>query len=462
MAFTIKLYTFKKHENSTAQPTGGTEFSCNIKSPSSLVTPIAEFSSASNPIAYNYAYISEFSRYYFIDDWTFDRGLWIASLRCDVLATYKTEIGGTNLYILRSSATYNTYVKDNYYPMTGDEEEDYDSDGAMISTLTPFTDGVYVLNIIGTNTGSSTLYEFTPTQFVTFLRNLFTAIDGFTPADVIQSVKNLIFDPMKYINGCMWFPAGFTGAQTSSNVKVGMWDSGVKAKLISEPTKLMEDRQFTITKHPQSATRGQYLNMAPYTQYNLYFQPFGLISLDASALMDSTNDIHTYVYVDALTGEAELYVIGSYNTTILASVKAQYGVPLNLKEDRFNLGNAVSTAMQVGSMLISQDPSNLETALIGGASAGIGSIAGAISGVVTNLGASGGILNFTRPRVLYSRFFRIVDEDNTNNGRPLCEVHTPSSLTGFMQVMKGEIEINGTQDEANQIRRWLEGGFYYE
>ena len=97
----INFYTFSKKENSTKRPTGaGTVLSCNIKSRSSIVNPFIELKT--NPTAFNYCYIPSFNRYYYISDITFDSGLWLVTCRIDVLATYKTEIGNTSMYILRS------------------------------------------------------------------------------------------------------------------------------------------------------------------------------------------------------------------------------------------------------------------------------------------------------------------------------------------------------------------------
>ncbi len=68
MAITLTLYSFKKRENSTKRPsTGGTDFSVVLLDETSLMTPTFKLSIGSNPIGYNYAYVSDFNRYYFIN-----------------------------------------------------------------------------------------------------------------------------------------------------------------------------------------------------------------------------------------------------------------------------------------------------------------------------------------------------------------------------------------------------------
>lgn len=82
-----------------------------------------------NPTGYNYAYIPEFNRYYFINEFTAVRnGLWRVRLAVDVLETYKTQIkqmsaiidkqqnkGNSNLYLndgsyVIDSRSYNTIL----------------------------------------------------------------------------------------------------------------------------------------------------------------------------------------------------------------------------------------------------------------------------------------------------------------------------------------------------------------
>ena len=109
MAYTLRLGTFAKKENSTAQPdvTGWAEFSIVLKHGSDLINPeVTLTASESDVINYNYAYL--FGNYYWIIDKTMDRNnLCTLTLKKDVLASYKTAIGQTNMYILRSSAASN-------------------------------------------------------------------------------------------------------------------------------------------------------------------------------------------------------------------------------------------------------------------------------------------------------------------------------------------------------------------
>ena len=62
-----------------------------LREASSIIAPSILIQS--NPIGYNYAYIPEFGRYYYIKNITaFRKGAYIIDLKCDVLMSFKEEI----------------------------------------------------------------------------------------------------------------------------------------------------------------------------------------------------------------------------------------------------------------------------------------------------------------------------------------------------------------------------------
>ena len=64
----------------------------NLKQESSIIKPVILIE-ATSLVNYNYCYIPEFNRYYFITDLTIiKKNLWRVSLRVDVLMSFKDEI----------------------------------------------------------------------------------------------------------------------------------------------------------------------------------------------------------------------------------------------------------------------------------------------------------------------------------------------------------------------------------
>lgn len=459
MSFKIKLYTFSKKINSTAQPTGGTELTCLIKSPSSIMNPVVELNV--NPMAYNYAYISEFSRYYFINDIRFDKGLWICSLNIDVLATYKTTIGSTSSYVLRASAAHNEYLIDKAVYLTGK----LSGGGASIIEAhdsVSYDSGVYVITTSGSsNANGKTLYQLTAADFKTFISTLMTTADGYDFGDLTQGLINSLVNPLDYITSVMWFPVAFTTSGTDT-IQCGLWNSGVTASKISTYANY---KRFTVTipKHPQASTYGKYCNLAPFSSYDLDLGIAGIISLDPSMLIDATT-MTVNIIADPMTGNAkcEAHTLitagGSLREQELFNIGIQYGVPVPMTQTTTNLTNFVSDSISLVKSAATDDMIGVVSDTV----SLVGSAVKSLQGSVSSKGTIASISAHQQPYRLLSRFFEIAARDTANAGRPLCDMRTISTLSGFQQIANSHVAISGTSTEASMINSYLESGFYYE
>lgn len=465
--FTVYLYSLAKDSNSTKQPTGtGTSFSCNILTPADIVAPVIEIS-ATDLTGYNYAYVAEFHRYYFIEGISYNAGIWQLSCKCDVLATYKTQIGAESLYILRASNSYDGNITDNFYPPTADYSYDVQTQD-FNSVPGDYASGYYVVNIAGTSTtGNSTLYQMTPAQFRSLVTQLYAAIGGYNLADVIPSVVKLFGgNPEKLVQSAMWFPFPFSNTLSVSDVCIGNWAPGnvpggvaIACEIIINPLEDLDLVTFTINKHPQASSRGRYLNLAPYSNYTLFIPGAGAVNLDTSKLLNATG-INIYRTMDAVTGQMLAWCRTTSTTTqLLCELTGQWGVPIKLSGTNSGANILTGAVSTVGAAVVTGGAS----AVAAMAGAGIGTIAGAISGATVSTGSGGSAVNiYQRPVRLDTAFFRIAGDGNAKFGKPYCRMATPSSLSGFMIAQKGDVPIAGTSAEADQIRSILEGGFYYE
>ena len=116
MSFTIKLC----HNSSPAEKIekdldSGVEITgCVLKEPTSILRPVVKILTTDSSIyTYNYMYISEFERYYFIDDIVSNHNnKWEISAHVDVLETYKNGILAQSAVIRRQQNNYNLYLND--------------------------------------------------------------------------------------------------------------------------------------------------------------------------------------------------------------------------------------------------------------------------------------------------------------------------------------------------------------
>lgn len=460
MTVRVTLYTFPKKVNSTKKPTSSTpklETEGYIKSPSSIFNPVVELSVS--PIGYQYAYIYEFSRYYFIEDIVFNKGIWLVSMRIDVMGTYKTTIGASTSYILRAAASgrQNEYIIDTAFPLTG--VVTYDSTIFESGISTSYNSGYYIVTTTGDQAANGkTTYQLTPANFSSLVSALFTTADGLNWGDLTQGVINSLMNPIEYISSVIWSPTAFTTSGTAE-VMCGLWDSGVTADLVTNILQL--SYTVNIPKHPQAATYGKYCNLAPYTHYDLDLGFTGTIPLDTSMLVD-VSQILVSIRRDTMTGLAvvEGRTVTSNNQMQLFKLTAPYGVPIPMTQVSSNIAPVIQNAIQAGASALSGDVAGTVLSTAGF----IGSMVDSLSGNVTNSGAQGIIAGHQMPKRLFSRFYEIAPRDKTNIGLPCYQYIKPSTCSGYQKVANAHILLtgDGTNREAAEINAIMEAGFYYE
>ena len=471
MAFTVILYSFTKKENSTARPSqgAGVEYSCIIKTQSGILNPTIELDLglANSPANYNYAYIPEFGRYYFITEWLFGERLWNASLSVDVLATYKTQIGAAYLYVLRAANDYDGRVVDMKYPT----KANCDYDTTIVPTpWTNATDGMYILGVLSKSAvfGSVNYIALTRSQLTDFLTYLcdhtITSDNGFDLTEYSEGLQLALVNPMQYIVSSIFIPQDDVDGVLYPGIPVFNYPVWSPCKLIINPA-VNFTYTFVTKKHPQTQSRGQYTNLAPYTRAYLTFPPFGVIELDTTVICD-VDSIDVTIRLDVPTGLGVLEIWA--NDILLNKQEAQIGVPIQLAQyTRDYVGAINNTLGAIGSGISAVE--SIPTRDISRAASGI---TGAVSGIfnaytamvprANTTGSGGSYAQLLENARLDFQFFEIVDDDITQNGRPLCQKRTPASLGGYMLIQDGDVATDGTASENEMIRSYLQGGFYYE
>lgn len=121
MSFTIKLMSnLSPVEKIGKNLQAGVDLTgCTLKDTTSIISPVIRVRSSDIGIpTYNYMYIEEFGRYYFIDDIvSVNDGLWEISAHVDVLETYKRGILGNTAVLRRQQNKFNTYLNDERWPV---------------------------------------------------------------------------------------------------------------------------------------------------------------------------------------------------------------------------------------------------------------------------------------------------------------------------------------------------------
>lgn len=486
MAITVTLYSFTKRENSTKRPTsGGTDYSCVLIDETSLMNPVFKLEIGSNPIGKNYCYVSDFNRYYFITDITSSQNFWYISCKCDVLASFKTEIGSQSHYVLRSASDYDGYIVDSVYPAKADEHV------AKYIATNPLYWGSsnahsYVLAIIGYSPtsgkqiGSVTYYHMDETalnNFCYFLMHNVADWSDIATAEYDPAVQAALLNPIQYIVSCKAFPVAPPDSLSISKIYFGYYEYGInsgKAKVIGVNEYVNESTVFSsIPHHPEAATRGKYLNGAPYSEYILRCGPWGDIPLDPAIMLDRTGEgLTCSIRYDLIQGVGRLAVYPtSYPNMILFNGATNIAADINLSQV---LKNPLDGAVARNNAGLGFAGGALE--LLSGKVQGFtNAVSSLFKGVedatrlkypsVSGSGTTGSFLSFIDSDYafyLMHKYYNIVEENNTELGRPLCKLKQINTLSGYILCQGADAQITGTSDEATLINSYMNSGFFYE
>lgn len=480
MAFSVTLYkNFRKKINSTKQPDfeddSVTFESVEIKEQSSIINPVIKFLfvPASDFTSYNYAYIPHFKRYYFIDNITYNAGRCEAELSCDVLATYKNDIENSTQYVLRSTAMQNVDIADTYYPKTGVVKH------IASHIVAPFTsaleNGFYVVGIVNsaTNTrGCTSYYTMSNAQFRALSNFLLSdpAYFGIDESEISLALQKALINPMQYITSIVWLPiTGFPVG--SSTIKVGWWNTpGLTGGLLTDDTVFTMNFDVSLHKHPQTNTRGDWVNGNSGTQISLMLPPFGKFALDANKLIHN-NNIRVQIKTDLVTGAATLTIRGIKNKNdslayegLVFYTECQLGVQMSVNSISQTAGfysqqTLVNFLAPVTSAVITSSVNSIFNTSV---NPGITDTLVAPNYTSQKSGGNGSLAAFENSADLLFDFYQFAPDFNDDYGRPLCEPHKISQLPGFILCSTNDIAIAGTREEAEKIGEYLTGGFFYE
>lgn len=460
MALTVNFYTFSKKTNSTRQPTGTAALSasCLLKDATSIIAPVFLIKT-SDPTTYNYCHVSAFHRYYFITDITWNKGYWEIACKCDVLATYKSTIGSTNGYVLRAANKSNGSVIDELYHATTavTTSIDYSTNVTTVFSMgfTDFSSGYYVVGVQGTGAGSVNgviYYSLSASQFVTLINN-FYANSGNTAwwGNLQKGVVNSLAKLDDFITSIRWYPFPLMYSATATAIYLGTWDTSVSAFSLEDTRPFIRD--VTIMRHPQSATRGDYLNYAPYSRYEIVDPLVGVLPI-SSDIAKVINTIRCTVTPDFTTGQAK-YELSTAAGVVFYTTYINFAVDIHLSGNEVNIGAIAGTMTSAAA--------NFATGNYLGAGVGLASAIGEGIGTPGGNQSSGGFVQYGDGNFMLRGYFKpIVDEDITNKGRPLCEWNNPATLTGYMVIDNPHVAVAGTAQEIDRINNYLAAGFYYE
>lgn len=462
----ITFYTVSKKRNSTRQPSSGTSYTGTLTQASGVVSPTIIMEFGNTAPAYNYAYITEFGRYYWINEITsVGGGLWEVSMSVDVLATYKTAIGSSSKYVLRSASQFDGDITDMKYPtkagFTMATPQRYQS-GFNSNNM----DGTYIVGIISPTGGygSLSIYNMTPAEFSGLKSTLSPATYYQNITDVdLQNLAISVVDPLQYIAWVKYYPAAIArDNQDMETVYLG--PATLQACPINKTT-FEVNQTFNLTAHPDAATRGDYLSCEPFTHRFLSWLPVGIIHLPSLTAKMSAIRVHIVVDLISGTGDLEITTTEVNESDRKMLYRTAFSIGVDIPIAQIVSGNPLKL-VSGGVSLVSAAASALTGNIAGSIASGVSAISDFIGSTIPEVQSfkpgSGALLPDGYFR-LCEFFANVVNDDNTEYGRPLCQVKTINTLSGYVLCSDGEVAASGaTPSELAEIESYLTGGFFYE
>ena len=452
MAYTVSFGTIKKRINSTSQTyTVGFTASCSLKEPCDTYNPVFTVQGAF-PETANYMYVAEWAKYYWITGISFVLGHWEVTGKCDVLATYKADIGSQSFYVVRAASANPSNIPDPYAVALTDPEVQayaeavgFDGTGSyIICAAGAAGNKFYIMREADWQTLYASVYS---SAFLTDYKNIWDAL--------VQEVTNTVLKPEDYIVYAKWMPVGVGGTAVGA-VSLGFSSVGMSNAFAVTPSDLLltHTMNWQIPTHPQAAAFGSFLNSSQYRKINLTLPGYGNIVIDADIAADAP-----FLSVDCqmdvtgiMTYRISLTEIGgrlAWATTVCTDLSTDAG----FSTTRSGVSSAVAS---IGSGVAG----GTLPSVIAGAGAAVLNMLPQVERV--SAGGSRSALAGGQLIIISIANFLIRQADRQTHGYPYCVYQQISALAGYIKCADASVSCGGTQVEIEEINSFLNGGFYYE
>lgn len=454
----VTFYTFDKKRNSTKVPTGGTQVAVTLKEPCGFLNPSLKLTLDTFNFEWNYCYIPDFSRYYYVEETTIlARNLCQVDVSVDALGSFRAEILASSQYVLRAAQGYDEDIIDMMYPAKAGRKVDVKT--LQIATSTPYRSGFYVVGAIGESAGYAgipvTYYMLDYTEMRKLNKFLFNS--GSYGTMISDDIIKSFFNPMDYIISCMYFPYDLNLESVPTyELQFGWFTAtGIEAHILQNYTLTPSFSGSILALEKPGAG---YLSSPPWTNYRLRY-PGGYVELPGEKLYNYSS-VRIDAQIDIVTGLMNLDIRG-YNSDLdtdsVLKLSFQYGCPIALAQLRTDVAGTISSLAGAVSGIMRAD-----------AFSAASSVVSAIDAVTPDPevhGSNGGLgsVQYDSSLVLQCWYFESTEQNTERLGRPVCAQKTLSSLSGYVLCKEAVVEADRAyQSEMDTIEETLNGGVYIE
>lgn len=468
MAVNVDFWTgFSKRKNSTKRPldSAKTTIPCFLKEATSKESPtfIIETRSGQDPSIYNYC--SAWGNYYYISEREYIPPFWHLHCDIDYLATFRTEIGASSQYIERADdiVKWDGRLLDSLPTQTAPSTSVVNFGEPLFPNVAT---GSWVVTVMGTDgppssgegegegegddfDGGINRWVFNDVGYKAFMQQFtnqfsWTDPEGTIPGLISDQVKALL-RPYDYILDARWYPFVPAGSITEKTIWLGAWNTGINGYLMTEGYIYTKTKTMTIPKHPQASTDGLFLNSGTYSKYVWVDPFFGVINVDGNSICDCTT-LNYRIDIDPSTGFGHMKMTATVDDQMVtvAERNCEFGVP------QYRTYGAHDIINSIGSVFSNPVAGTLDL---------IKSVA---QPKVEVAGSPGSRAMYQFQPLLYCEFYRIKPLNPHLQGYPICATYNIGSMSGYIKCYSGDVNIPGNPEAKEEIKNYMEGGFYFE
>lgn len=477
----VRFYQNTKRNRSTVLPTGNyKEVYVKLKDMTSISSPTLLLSSFA-PVFYNYVFIPEWNRYYFISNTASVEGMWEVSLTEDYLATFKSYILNTTANILYATGS-NKNIPDSRIPVTANIKTDYSKKSLGFSLN--YANMRYILGITGK--GSFGAYILNNNNQ---LSELLDGIDDWASfiTDNWTFTKQLFFggSASECLRSAIGIPIAFNKSDHGDLEELNLGNypcmdgngNAIKGYKITDP----------ILDYGGSITipwiYNDWRNISAYTDVVLYLPLIGLLTLPATEIRNEVSLTIQYK-INITSGDIAVEIYGETTRKKYATCSGNCAMPVAFGSTGIDTNKITQAAVTgfgtiaavsaatggIGGILAGLEEGAVlgNTAIGAGLFATAGSIMQALGG---NASGSAGLGGGAACALDDECYCFVVSKELTDSqskfnpimGKPYMGVAKVGSFNGYVQTDGFQLQCDFAYSaEKDMVNKLMDSGVYIE
>lgn len=477
----VRFYQLSKRNKSTKRPDNSyKEVDVQLKENTSITSPVFLLQTFA-PVFYNYVYIPEWRRYYYISNTSSNEGMWEVSLTEDYLATFKDYILNTIANILYASGSKKN-IPDSRIPVSANIRTAVEK--RSLGFTLNYANMRYILGITGK--GSFGAYILNNNNQ---LSELLDGIDSWSSfiTDNWTFTKQLFFggSASECLRSALGIPIAFSKSDHGDLEELNLGNypcmdsngNAIKGYKITDP----------ILDYGTSITipwiYNDWRNISAYTDICLYVPLIGLLTLPATELRNEVS-LTLDFKINITSGDIAVEIFGETTRKKYATCSGNCAMPIAFGSTGIDTNKITQAAVTgIGTLVVASAATGglggllsgiSEGALLGNTAVGAGLLTSAYQTMQALGGSSSGSAGLGGGAscalddevycfVVSKELTDTQDHFNPIMGKPFMAVDKIANHSGYVQTDGFQLASDfAYSSEKDMVNKLLDTGVYIE